>query len=130
MNLLKFKSKIPKDVELVSDIDAIITETIYFQLHGKVRAIKPMSAEQFLKYSLALSKLYSLRERKGLTGDELVEAYFELANSVIDDITKDDIRKLTQAQVSGLYTLILKSVTGEIQAEKDEKKKMKESQPE
>lgn len=125
MNLMRFRKKsIPKDVELISDIDAILAQPIYFRLHGKVRSIKPVSTENFLKYTAALSGFYGLREQKNVTPDELINAYHELAKSISDDISRDDICQMTQAQVAAMFTLILKSVSGEAQAEAEKKKTM------
>ena len=124
MRLLKFGSRADKkDYELISDLDSILSEPISFKLHGRVRVIRPVSTEEFLHFSNALAKLYDLQEKSGVTPEELISRYFDLAKSIIEDITRKDIEDMAQVQIAGLFALLMDVVTGKAHADNEKKKK-------
>ena len=124
MRLFKFESRASKkDYELISDLDSILSEPISFKLHGRVRVIRPVSTEEFLRFSNALAKLYDLQEKSGVTPEELISRYFDLAKSIIEDISRKDIEDMAQVQIAGLFALLMDVVTGKAHADNEKKKK-------
>lgn len=109
----------------VADLDALLVEPVSFKLHGKMHTINPLSVEQFMLLSSALVEIVDLQKKEGLTSDELIERYYGLVTSVCDTVTKDDIREMSQQQVSALFNLIIETITGKLFVEK---KNLKETQ--
>lgn len=108
---------------MVADLDAILTKTISFKLFGKVHKIEPMSVEQFLEFTSAYARIFALREQESVTPQELVEAYGALVLSTgCQSVTKEDIGKMTQQQVAGLFQLMMDLHSGKLFA--DEKKSL------
>lgn len=117
-------------VEVVSDLDRLISKPVGFRLLGRVHAIKPMSTEQFLVVSNELGKIDSLIRRareSGVSSDYAVDRYFKLFSACIDTITKEDLNKMTYPQIAALFQLILNCVNGKAQVE-EEKKNLVQSQ--
>lgn len=113
--------------DLVADLDAMVSEAIAFKLHGKQHIVKPISLEEFLKYTNAYSQIWnSTDEKKKLTNEQFIEMYHQLFSSVCDTITVDDIKKMSQAQVGALFQLISDTVTGK--AHVDQKKTLLRAQ--
>lgn len=124
MSILNFRSKSSKDVDIVSDLDALIAKPVAFRFNGKVHAIKPISVVEFYKYANALAALNSLRDKK-CTTEDLVEAYINIFSAVCDTITEKDVNNMTQAQAAALFQLTIDAVYGKAQIDimQDEKKK-------
>lgn len=113
--------------DLVADLDAMVSEAIAFKLHGKQHIVKPISLEEFLKYTNAYSQIWnSTDEKKKLTNEQFIEMYHQLFSSVCDTITIDDIKRMSQAQVGALFQLISDTVTGK--AHVDQKKTLLRAQ--
>lgn len=108
--------------ELVADFDAMSTDPVAFKLNGKIHEIKPITTGEFFAYANAFAKLMAMLDEKKITiqPSELIERYYELFKSVCDTITIDDIRNSNNAQVAGLYQLVVDTVTGKTHA--DQKK--------
>lgn len=106
---------------IVADLDAILTEPIHFRLLGKVHTLEPITTENFLLYTNALAKLFQMRDEKMISSQDLIQRYFDLFSSVCKTIELKDIQGMTQAQVAGLYQLILDSFQGKSQAELEKK---------
>ena len=115
--ILKEPKKSSK-VEMIADLDAILSESVTFRLHGKIHTLKPLTVEEFLVYSRSLCNLVDLKEKETVTPSELVDCYYDLAHSVCSTIVREDIEKMTQGQVAALYQTILDTVTGKAFGEK------------
>ena len=112
------KSKLKVSGDNVADLDAMLVEPVGFRLHGKDHLIKPLTVEQFMLYAVNLSDIYSLKEKKDVTADELIDKYYALISSVCSTIKRSDIEQMSQQQVSALFELIVSTVTGKIFSEK------------
>lgn len=111
------------NIPVVSDLDAMISSAVPFRFMGKVHYIKPISVLEFYQYTQALGKLVELKDAEKVTGEELVDHYFNLFKTVCDSITHHDIERMTTSQASALFALTLDCVTGKAQAVQDEEKK-------
>lgn len=119
-----FSRREPKRAMVVADLDKILTTTIAFNLHGKIRKIKPFTTEMFFKYTRDLGELMSVTQEK-TTPQELIDKYFNLFADIVDPIERKDIEDCTQQQIAALFDLVVNSVTGKAHQEdgKDVKKK-------
>lgn len=104
----------------IADLDALMEKSAQFKLHGKWHTIDPMPVEEFIKFSVAYTQFYELAEKSQVSPDELVVKYFEIAKTACKTITKEDIRKMSQQQVAGLFQILMDLHSGKIFA--DEKK--------
>ena len=112
--------------EIVSDLDKILTETVSFKLHGKIFRISPITSKQFFKYTLALDSLHKISGE--IDAQELINRYHDLMKQVIPEIEREDIAKCSQAQIAGLFRLVINTITGyqeDLSLEESEKKKNK-----
>jgi hypothetical protein len=115
-----------KQTAPITDLDAIVAETVSFKYRGKVHQLKPMSLEQFLKFTNAQSELLaSVNEDRLLTAKDLAEKYLGVISSVCDTITLDDILAMEQVQVAALYQLVIDLVTGQVDLGDSKKKREK-----
>lgn len=122
-----FKKTKKKDFEIVSDIDAIVDKAIGFTLHGKDHRIEPVTTQRFFEWSSALSGLYNLKDKTDVLADDVIDAYYKAINTLCPTITKEDIKKCTQAQLSAVYGTILDHCSGRAHSD-DYKKKVMTSQ--
>lgn len=108
---------------VVADLDKIVATTVSFRLHGVIRVIKPIGAEQFFRYAEALGNLVQLKERPLADQKAFLCAFFEVVKNVAEPITLEDLEKCTLQQIAALYATILDCVTGKAdQGESVEKK--------
>ena len=132
MKLINFKpsrSKVLEDVDLVSDLDALIEKPITFRVLGKIHKIKPISTKEFFRVLNSLDRLNRLNRLDGkFTDKDLLDAYVELVGSVCETIGKSEILQMSQAQVIALVQLIIDSISGKTHAEFEKKKKFPISQ--
>lgn len=118
------------DHEPIADLDSIISVPKSFKLFGRWRAIKPVSTEEFFRYTHAVNRVFSLREEKTSKAEERAEqiriACFDVFRSVCDDITQAEVDKMALVQVVALFGHITDAVTGSVrkpEAEQDLEKK-------
>lgn len=104
-----------KPTEPVADLDAIICETISFRYQGKIHTLKPVTLEDFLKFTNAHTVLMqSLTNDEKITPRELAERYQKVIGSVCGSITVDDILGMEQVQVAALFQLVIDQMTGQV----------------
>ncbi len=109
-----------EDVNIVSDLDRMVADSVAFRLHGKVHKIKPITVKEFYEYSNAIARLKVIEKADKVKKDEIVDAYYNLIHSVVDTINLSDVENMTQAQAAALFSLILDAISGKAQV--DEKK--------
>lgn len=102
----------------VADLDAILSSSVEFKLHGKYHVLSPLTVEQFMVFTSKLTEVYALREKSGVTASELIDIYYELAHSACPSIKREDIEEMTNQQVAALFDVMISTVTGKIHAEK------------
>jgi hypothetical protein len=123
MNLFNLKPARQDNVPIVSDLDAMVAVSVPFRFNGKIHNIKPISVLEFYQYTQALGKLVELKDAEKVSGEELVDCYFNLFKAVCDTITHQDIEKMSTSQASALFALTLDCVTGKAQADQENEKK-------
>ena len=117
MNLFNIKQSKPDNIPVVSDLDAMVATSVPFRFMGKVHHIKPISVLEFYQYTQALQRLLELKDGDKVTGEELVDLYYNLFKTVCDTITHQDIEKMSASQASALFALTLDCVVGKAQGE-------------
>lgn len=117
MKLWPARSKF-KDIEPVTDLDAIVAEPVAFRYKGKIHVLKPIRLDEFLKFTNAQAILMEqIRDDKStMTPRDLAECYHKVIGAVCDTITVDDILSMEQAQVAATYQLIIDLVTGQVKS--------------
>lgn len=121
---------IPADqTPYVRDLDAIVSDPIGIKLHGRVRMLKPIETMQFLKFMNQWQEFGKWqREVKDATPNSVIDKLHNLLNTVCDDISKEDIEKMTNSQVAAVIDVVFKTISGEIfvpQNDDEVKKKMR-----
>jgi hypothetical protein len=109
----------------VTDLDAIVAESVSFRFKGKNHTLHPIDMETFLKFTNAQSSLMRVLNDKEnvLTTRGLAEKYFEVINPLCASISLKDIMDMEQVQIAALYQLIIDMVTGQVPDTGDGKKK-------
>lgn len=126
MRIWPARSNKSKATEPIADLDAIIAQSVAFKYKGKIHTLKPMTLEEFLKFTNAQSALLTLlKDDQQLTPKALAESYLGVISSVCDTITLDDIMDMEQAQVAALYQLVIDLVTGQVDTGEGKKKRQK-----
>jgi hypothetical protein len=98
----------------IADLDALVNEPVYFKVLGKVHKIEPISSETFLRFTNGYHKIMGLNDRKDLTPDDVIDAYYQIFNSVCKTITRKDVENMKQVQIGGVFQVIVDAVTGKI----------------
>lgn len=112
---LKKKRFSNEALEIDADLDALVSKPISFKLLNQVHTIEPISVQEFINFSAAYADFNEAAKKDTLSTDEVLEVYAKIFQSVIKTIKKDDIHKMTQAQVAALFALVVKAMTGEAQ---------------
>lgn len=110
-----------EEVNIVMDLDRLISDSVGFMLHGKVRHIKPLNLQNFFEVTNEIAKLDLMRQAKETDRDTLRKAYFSLFKKACEPITEDDLKKMGDAQIAALVQQILNCVTGHAQASGEKK---------
>lgn len=116
-----------RDIEPVTDLDALIAEPVPFRYNGKIHNIKPIALDEFLKFTNAQANLMDAIKKDDvkLTADDLAGRYHSVISSLCDTISLDDVRNMSQPQVAALYQLVIDQVTGQVNTGDGKKKRMK-----
>jgi len=109
------------DVEVVADLDALISDDIAFRFGGKTYKIKPLEAGEAFIVWQNLSKLEGLTKRDEVTFTEVLDFYTDLFSSVCPEIKRSDVEQMSQPQCAALLQLILDTVTGRVFSESKKK---------
>lgn len=107
---------------MVSDLDAMISQPVSFKVLGKTHVIQPLTVQQFTQFAFAYSQIMALHNQEVVTPDELVEAYYKMVSSVCDTVTKEDISKMSQQQVAGLFQIMVDLQAGKLFGDDGQKK--------
>lgn len=110
---------------MVSDLDAILSEPVFFKIHGKQHEIKPVSTLAFLKFTNALNTIQSVQSNKESSESEVIDATTAIIQSIAPSIQRKDIEDSTGAQIYALYQLILDSIAGRLQGETKKKTELR-----
>lgn len=127
--IFDLKARRDQNVNVVSDLDAMVASPVPFRVHKKVHYIKPISVIEFYKFTNALAGLQNSKNLESITADDLVELYFELFHSICDTITHEDVARLSSSQLAALLKLAVDSVTGSAQTDDYLKKKVNLAKP-
>lgn len=110
----------------ITDLDAIVSTPVTFRYKGRIHTLKPMTVEEFLRFTSAQSVLLdTIKDDAKITPQELANRYHAVIASVCDSITVDDIMGMEQVQVAALYQLVIDLVTGQVDTNDSKKKRVK-----
>lgn len=113
----------PPKGRLVADLDKLISEPTFFKLHGKWFEMKPVSTQNFFVITNGLAEIWARnQDGKVIEYEESVDLYLKLFSSCID-ITREEIEKMTQAQVVALAQQVVDHAKGSTHVKKDDGKK-------
>jgi hypothetical protein len=124
------KESIHGPVEIVTDLDRLISNGVGFKWNGKVHVIKPMKNRTFLLMLNELGKMDQLNKSGIRDQREIVRAYARLFAVVCDTISFRDVEEMTQAQIRALFGQIMACVMGQAQVKEQEKKTVLGANPE
>lgn len=117
MKLWPARTKSKVDVP-VTDLDAIVSESVPFRFQGRIHELKPISLAEYLKFLNAMTEMNAAFQDKEaatpMTARDLAAKYHAVISAVCDSITLDDVMKMEQAQVAALYQLVIDQVTGQV----------------
>ncbi len=101
------------EVEVVTDLDAILTREVAFRFQGRTYLIPPMPVSQFLQATGALAKCDLLRKKEEVSKDELLDAYHAVFQAVVKGgVKRDVLEKMSVQQIAALYNLVLEQIMG------------------
>lgn len=108
----------PAGVEIVADLDALLEKPIFFKFKGRAYEIRPLSTKDCLRVYAEFVRVKSMSEKENLTGNEIIDTYTDLFRQVCPEFGRREVEQLSPAQLGALYALVIKTITGEAQAEK------------
>lgn len=124
----KFSTKREKPT-VVTDLDAIVRDSIAVTLHGKKHVIRPVLVEEFFALANAWAVIGDLDSRKNVGIDEVIDAYFGVIHAVCPTITREDLRTCTLSQITGFLRVVMEHSTGGLTDEKKKALKIKTRTP-
>lgn len=104
--LSKLKKTEPK-VDLVTDLDDLISKSYAIKFKGKMHLIKPLSVQEYYSLAKALARLAQIENLEQIDATELVNAYYDLFSSVCETITLKDVEAMEQPQIAAFLATIL-----------------------
>lgn len=125
MRLLKKVFKKSPKVEIITDLDAILTRTVGFRFNGRIYQIKPLTLEQFALATNALAGIDLLRRETHIDSDQLIDAYANLFEVVCPEIGRKDIQEMGVQRVAALYQLVVEIIVGKAEIEAQKKSTLK-----
>ena len=72
-----------------------------------------MSQETFLKTVEAIAAIDHLRTSREVTRDKIIDGYTSVISACCDTIKRKDIERMTEPQIAGFLSQIIKQVQGE-----------------
>ena len=110
-----------ESVDIITDLDALVSEDVAFRFQGKTYKIRPLSAgEAFIAWQ-NLAKLEDYKKKEGATYSDVLDFYSDLFGSVCPEITRDIVKEMTQTQCTALLHLVLDTITGKAFSESKKK---------
>jgi hypothetical protein len=110
-----------QDREEICDLDVIISKRICFRLGGRDRLILPVTTERLFAYISATANYLKLDHE---TVEESNAAYFAIIKTVCDDITLEEISRLSVVQKGALAEHLARKISGRKSVDEDLKKKV------
>lgn len=99
----------------VADLDKISTRKYIFTLHGVDHVISPPDLKSWLELVEFNNKLWELSSKEVVSPEEFIDAYYNLISRLCPTITREDIAKANQTQVSAMWQLVLDMMNGSAQ---------------
>lgn len=108
-------------VEVVADLDALVSEEVAFRFQGKTYYLRPLTAGEAFVAWQNLANLEEFKKRENVTFKDVLDFYSEMFKSVCPEITREDVAEMTQPQCAALLQLILDTITGRVFTESKKK---------
>lgn len=120
-----------KPIQIITDLDALISEPIGFRFAGEDYEIKPVDTESFMKVANALGNIQEiLRQRaegQEVSDEQVYRAYLRFTEPLCPGITLKTLKSMAIPQIHALINLITRHLQGQtaelMQAQDVEKKK-------
>jgi hypothetical protein len=96
----------------VMDLDNLLARDLEVILHGKVHTLNHIKVNEWLEAIAAETELVSLKDKDGLSPEDLINAYHNYISKVCKTITKEDLMKCSQQQIAGLWQLCRDFLSG------------------
>lgn len=114
-----FKRKEPAErIEIVADLDRIMSRSVGFVLNGKTRVIRPIVESQFLLYANEMGKLYHMFNDRNIDKEKVKEQVWAVVSNICDNISREEVDNMGAIQLNSLFNVIVKAVNGENPNEK------------
>ena len=126
----KFAPQNKSNFKVVRDLDAILADPVGFNLHSRVRMLKPVTSEQFLLFMQRWQNFNVWKNETEPEASKVLDRLHEMVSTVCDEISREDVSKMAIVQVAALVTLICDTVSGQVfRPETDDsiKKKMRKT---
>jgi hypothetical protein len=110
------------EVRVISDLDAIISETVGFRFEGKVYEIPPLTLETFIIAVQHLAVLDGLKNKEKVTPEELLSAYTNLFSLVCPKVTRATVETMGHQRIAALLGLIIEVIMGKATLDAEKKR--------
>lgn len=109
----RFRKRKHQGVEVVADLDALIEKPLFFRFKEETYEIRPLSTKECLQVYAQFVNIQGLAKQDEITGKEIIDAYVELFSKVCPRFGRKQVEAMNIAQLTALYTLVIKTITGE-----------------
>ena len=101
-------------VEIVSDMDAILTRSVGFVFQKKTYVIHPIIGERFFRMANAMAEAQMLASSEKVIKDVdmLLDAYAKMFQIACPKIKRKHVAQMDQAQVSNFVNMIMMQMMG------------------
>lgn len=107
-----YLSRTAPDIQVISDLDSILSRTVGFKYEGKIFEIPPLSLEMFLLAVQGLATLDHLKTKEDVGIDELKAAYLKLFGVVCPRVTMKIVESMGHQQIAALLNLVIEVIMG------------------
>lgn len=110
-------------VQMVADLDRMISKPIGIRLFGMVHIIRPMNLETYLSTVNQIARIDSLRKKDHVDREEIRDAYGRVFAACCSSIRKEHVEKMNDAQIAAFFGQVMEQVQGKAGVQLNEKKK-------
>jgi len=102
-------------IKIVSDLDALVQESIAFTLFGERHILKPVTLEQFFKCTNLFAEIDGYMKQVGSASadlDSFLGVFHKLVSQVCETMTIEIVKKMSLQQVAALIGVVMDQVSG------------------
>ncbi len=102
-----------RTIEVVTDLDAILTRQVAFRFQGRTFTLDPLDTTQFFLAVNAIAECEKARQREKLPDTDLLDLYYGVFKHVCPQIKRKMLDGMKVQQVVMLFNTVCRFIMGD-----------------